>query len=180
MEFLQPFFRRHTPVSVTSAFQNSCKTTNAWKRPQNKFRWGGCLVTVRPDEFLFDIAEIACGEAFKLFTELQLPIVHTACIVLSHLFFLLTSAGLSCFCNQCFLISLCVLQINYLTSLLPNTFNSGSDLTLYKLTLMWKIVHNASLLASNNRLQLVVLQHESQASDLRIFWEIIEKKSTSP
>ena len=45
---------------------------------------------------------------------------------------------------------------------------------------MWKIVHNALLLALNNRLQLVVLQHESQASDLRIFWEIIEKKSTSP
>ena len=45
------------------------------------------MVTVRPDGFLFGIAEIACGEAFKLFTELQLPIVHTACIVLSQLFF---------------------------------------------------------------------------------------------
>ena len=31
---------------------------------------GGCLVTVRPDGFLFGIAEIACGEALKLFTEL--------------------------------------------------------------------------------------------------------------
>ena len=28
------------------------------------------LVTVRPDGFLFGIAEIAYGEAFKLFTEL--------------------------------------------------------------------------------------------------------------
>ena len=108
----------------------------------------------------------------------QLSTLHVQCWVIY--FFSYTSAGLSCFCNQCFLISLCVLQINYLTSLLPNTFNSGSDLTLYKLTVMWKIVHNASLLASNNRLQLVVLKHESQASDLRIFWEIIEKKSTSP
>ena len=46
---------------------------------------------------------------------------------------------------------------------------------------MWKkYVHNALLLALNNMLQLVVLQHESQTSDLRIFWEIIEKKSTSP
>ena len=31
---------------------------------------GACLVTVRPDGFLFGIAEIAYGEAFKLFTEL--------------------------------------------------------------------------------------------------------------
>ena len=31
---------------------------------------GSCLVTVRADGCLFGIAEIARGEAFKLFTEL--------------------------------------------------------------------------------------------------------------
>ena len=36
------------------------------------------------------------------------------------------------------------------------------------------------MLALNNGMQLVVLQHQSQASHLLIFWEIIYKKSTSP
>ena len=47
----------------------------------------------------FGTAEIAWGEAFKLFTELQLPVVHTACIVSSHLFFSPTPAPRVCVIN---------------------------------------------------------------------------------
>ena len=59
----------HSKILVKQPMHASGLKTSSSDESLSYFK-GGRLVTVRPDGFLFSIAEIACGDAFKLFTEL--------------------------------------------------------------------------------------------------------------